>query len=49
MITPGDKMWDAIAPEDLVTASSANPTGDVIHSAVYAHRPDVHAKCFDKS
>ncbi len=42
LVTPGDKMWALIEPEDLVL-SSGNVTANVIHEAIYAGRPDVQA------
>lgn len=42
LITPGDKLFDQVRPEDLVV-SSTNVTADIIHAAIYAARPDVNA------
>jgi ribulose-5-phosphate 4-epimerase/fuculose-1-phosphate aldolase len=42
LITPGDRMFDDIAPQDLVK-SSGNVTADIIHDAVYKVRNDVKA------
>lgn len=42
LITPGDKLFEDIKPEDLVV-SSTNITADIIHASVYAARPDVNA------
>lgn len=42
LITPGDRMYAEMRPEDLVPRSG-NVTADVIHGAVYAARPDVGA------
>uniref|UniRef100_A0A0G4HTV9 Class II aldolase/adducin N-terminal domain-containing protein n=1 Tax=Chromera velia CCMP2878 TaxID=1169474 RepID=A0A0G4HTV9_9ALVE len=43
LITPGGRLFDEIAPEDLHKASSDNVTADIIHAAVYEARPDVQA------
>jgi ribulose-5-phosphate 4-epimerase/fuculose-1-phosphate aldolase len=42
LITPGSRMFDDIAPDDLVK-SSGNITADIIHEAVYRARSDVKA------
>jgi ribulose-5-phosphate 4-epimerase/fuculose-1-phosphate aldolase len=42
LITPGDRMFDDIAPQDLVK-SSGNVTADIIHGAVYKTRKDIKA------
>ena len=42
LVTPGRSMWDEIEPKDLV-ASSGNVTANIIHSAIYEARPDIHA------
>lgn len=50
LVTPGDKLFDEIEPDDLVTVApvaadggSANITANVIHSAFYEAREDVGA------
>lgn len=44
LITPGNRLFADVEPEHLVKASdSVNCTGDVIHGAIYATRPDVNA------
>jgi ribulose-5-phosphate 4-epimerase/fuculose-1-phosphate aldolase len=40
LITPGGMHFSEIAPEDLVFDSTAE-SGNVIHSGIYQHRPDV--------
>ncbi|GMI26080.1 hypothetical protein TeGR_g13942 [Tetraparma gracilis] len=42
LITPGRMHWDEIKPADIIRASD-NVTADIIHSSVYAVRPDVKA------
>lgn len=42
LITPGDRMFDDIGPQDIVK-SSGNVTADIIHQAVYTTRSDVKA------
>eukprot|EP00928_Gymnodinium_smaydae_P011996 TRINITY_DN14385_c0_g1_i5.p1 TRINITY_DN14385_c0_g1~~TRINITY_DN14385_c0_g1_i5.p1 ORF type:complete len:492 (+),score=112.45 TRINITY_DN14385_c0_g1_i5:51-1478(+) len=42
LVTPGERLWDEIAPEHL-QKSSNNVTADIIHKAVYQARPDVKA------
>lgn len=42
LITPGNRMFDDIGPNDLVK-SSGNITADIIHDAVYKTRSDVKA------
>jgi len=42
LITPGNRMFDDIGPQDLVK-SSGNVTADIIHDAVYKTRDDVTA------
>ena len=42
LITPGNRMFDDIGPQDLVK-SSGNVTADIIHEAVYKERSDVKA------
>lgn len=42
LITPGNRMFDDIAPQDLVK-SSGNVTADIIHDAVYKQRDNVKA------
>ena len=42
LITPGDRMYDDIGPNDLIK-SSGNVTADIIHSAIYKSRDDVKA------
>jgi ribulose-5-phosphate 4-epimerase/fuculose-1-phosphate aldolase len=42
LITPGDRMFDDIGPQDLVK-SSGNITADIIHEAVYKSRSDIKA------
>lgn len=42
LITPGSRMFDDIGPQDLVK-SSGNVTADIIHDAIYSHRPDIKA------
>jgi len=42
LITPGRRMYSQIGPEDLLKNSN-NVTADIIHSAVYSGRRDVHA------
>ena len=42
LITPGNRMFDDIGPEDLVK-SSGNITADIIHEAVYKTRSDIKA------
>eukprot|EP00401_Gymnodinium_catenatum_P006126 CAMPEP_0117601976 /NCGR_PEP_ID=MMETSP0784-20121206/77326_1 /TAXON_ID=39447 /ORGANISM="" /LENGTH=521 /DNA_ID=CAMNT_0005404747 /DNA_START=109 /DNA_END=1672 /DNA_ORIENTATION=+ len=42
LVTPGRLMYHEINAEDLLK-SSHNSTSDVIHTAVYTARPDVHA------
>jgi hypothetical protein len=42
LITPGNKLFQDIRPEDLLV-SSTNITADIIHAAVYAARPDIQA------
>ena len=42
LITPGNKLFQDIRPEDLLV-SSTNITADIIHAAVYEARPDVQA------
>jgi len=44
LITPGCRMFEEVRPADLVRGSeSENETGDVIHGAIFAARPDVGA------
>ena len=45
LVSPGDKLFDEVRPEDLVISSQTNlnVTADVIHSAIYSARPDVGA------
>jgi ribulose-5-phosphate 4-epimerase/fuculose-1-phosphate aldolase len=45
LVTPGDRHFDEIFPEDLIISSpaNANVTADVIHSMIYQARPDVGA------
>ena len=42
LITPGNRMFDDIGPQDLVK-SSGNVTANIIHDAVYKARDDVKA------
>ncbi len=42
LITPGNRMFDDIGPNDLVK-SSGNVTADIIHEAVYKTRCDIKA------
>ncbi|CAB9518605.1 Putative aldolase class 2 protein [Seminavis robusta] len=42
LITPGNKLWKHMRPEDMVF-SSHNVTADLIHSAIYAADKDVGA------
>eukprot|EP00977_Amphora_coffeiformis_P010152 scaffold2363_cov159-Amphora_coffeaeformis.AAC.14 len=42
LITPGNKLFQDVKPEDLLV-SSTNITADIIHASVYAARPDVNA------
>mmetsp|Transcript_143558 Transcript_143558/g.459151 ORF Transcript_143558/g.459151 Transcript_143558/m.459151 type:complete len:507 (-) Transcript_143558:48-1568(-) len=42
LLTPGERLFDEIGPSDL-KKSSDNVTADIIHTAVYAARPDVQA------
>ena len=42
LITPGNRMFDDIGPNDLVK-SSGNVTADIIHEAVYQKRSDIKA------
>ena len=45
LVTPGDVGFEEVTPATLVKSSpdNVNVTADVIHSAIYAARPDVHA------
>eukprot|EP00937_MAST-01D_sp_MAST-1D-sp2_P003538 g3538.t1 len=44
LITPGGRLFDEVSPACLVDGSAAeNVTGDIIHGAIYAARPDVGA------
>lgn len=45
LVTSGTEHFDEVTPASLVKSSSANAniTADVIHSAIYRHRPDVGA------
>lgn len=45
LVTSGTEHFEEVTPESLVVSSSANAniTADVIHSAIYKHRPDVGA------
>lgn len=42
LITPGNLLWDEIAPHQLVKGSE-NKTANIIHDALYNARPDVRA------
>lgn len=42
LVTPGNRMFDDIGPQDLVK-SSGNITADIIHEAIYSARDDVKA------
>lgn len=42
LITPGNKLFQDIRPQDLLV-SSTNITADIIHASVYEARPDVNA------
>lgn len=42
LVTPGDRLWDDVKPQDLVL-SSDNVTANVIHEGIYRARPDVQA------
>jgi len=43
LITPGDRLFDDISPQDLRKSGSKNVTADIIHASVYEGRSDV--KC----
>ncbi|EOD16627.1 hypothetical protein EMIHUDRAFT_44937, partial [Emiliania huxleyi CCMP1516] len=45
LVTPGDALFDEVTPLNLSLSSpqAVNVTADVIHSAIYAARPDVRA------
>eukprot|EP00750_Incisomonas_marina_P015968 INCI18822.1.p1 GENE.INCI18822.1~~INCI18822.1.p1 ORF type:complete len:418 (-),score=53.30 INCI18822.1:191-1321(-) len=42
LVTPGDRLWDDVKPQDLVL-SSDNVTANVIHEGIYEARSDVQA------
>lgn len=45
LVSPADKLFNEVGPDDLVISSkdNLNVTADVIHSAIYNARPDVGA------
>lgn len=43
LVTPGDRMFDDIQPQHLLS-NSENVTANIIHEAVYAARPDVKVR-----